>query len=188
MEFMRVVLLDKRQRLKLDAMAAVSSLFFPNGGAGEAEGDAGIRTLLTAVAKGVLREHADEGHECCAEEDEYDPDYCPNDEPDEVEEPEDIPSVMVFFSALINERPVALEMLASDLYDRYKRFCEARHECCDGEDTLAQAQNSFGARVRTINGVHKRTTPEGTRYTLDPAAILEHLRGKGLYCEAARLY
>lgn len=192
MERLRVVLLEKRQRLKLEAMTAVSGLF-----SGPAA-DEGVMELLTSVAKEVLGAHVEGQQECS--DTESDPDYHPGapelepcaDEQLQQYNPAgpvraEIPSVMLFFSALSNDRPAPREMLASDLYTSYKQFCVGRQNCCDDEDMLIQARNSFGMLLRTINGVQKQTSAGGTRYTFDWRAIVKHLRATGVYCGDVRL-
>ena len=207
----RVVLLEKRQRLTLEAMTVVSGLF------SGPDADEGVRTLLAAVARDLLASHTDPapcaGMSDSSDEDPEDPEYTPGEpDPEAEQEPEpepspvycsavagpeydpasparaEIPSVMLFFSALANDRPAPRGMLASDLYTSYKQFCLGRRECCDEEDTLIQARNSFGMLVRTVRGVQKQQSPGGTRYTFDWPAIVRHLRGGGVYCKDARLF
>lgn len=198
----RVSLLEKKQRLQLEAVSVVSRLF------PEPSVDEGVRALLAAVARGVLLAHVPPVAD--SDDEESDPDYHPGDEveqvdPQELLEPLEptvdsameqaqpaegdagIPSVMLFFSALANDKPSPREMLATELYSKYKRHCVARQECCDDQDTVIQARNSFGMRLRTIDGVHKRQTTGGTRYTFDWPVILKYLRANRYYRKGIHL-
>lgn len=197
----RVSLLEKKQRLQLEAVSVVSQLF------PEPTADEGVRALLAAVARGVLLAHVPPATD--SDDEESDPDYRPGDDvelvdpgepaPERVEQSPaaldaqpvegdaEVPSVMLFFSALANDKPSPGEMLATDLYSKYKRYCVARQECCDDQDTVIQARTSFGMQLRTVDGVHKRQTPGGTRYTFDWPVILKYLRANRYYRKGVHL-
>ena len=196
LERLQAVLLEKRQRLKLEALTTVAGLF-----AGSP--DEGVRSMLVSVAKEVLASHlpAPEASSESEESEASDPDYLPGDpspepEPEpalvQIYDPEgpvraEIPSTMLFFSALSNDRPAPRGMLALDLYTSYRQFCAGQQGCCDDEDVLIQARSSFGMQLRTIRGVCKEQSPGGTRYAFHWPAIVRHLRAAGTYCKDARL-
>jgi hypothetical protein len=189
MECLRLANQEKKQRLKLEALTTVCRLF------SGAECENEVKALATAVAKGVLGAHV-EGTDARVVEiisdDEADPDYYPGmPEPEQIQPGPrtGVPSVMLFFSALANESPPAQEMLASDLYARYKRFCVSlvtSSRAMEREDVLIQARSSFGLLVRAIQGVQKRQTAAGTLYSFDWPAVVRHLHSNGGYCKDAR--
>jgi hypothetical protein len=199
MERQRLVNQERRQRLKLEALTTVCGLF-----AGDRD-DAEVRALAAALAKGVLTTHVGEAPLALGvptveivSDDEADPDYYPGMPEPEQAQSEDSHgrracSVMLFFSALANERPPPQDMLASDLYASYKQFCvslvtsHVTANAMEREDVLIQARSSFGLLVRAIRGAQKRPTAEGTRYTFDWPAIVRHLHSNGGYCKRARL-
>jgi hypothetical protein len=164
----------KRRRLKQAAMEALSGLL-------QTPSVERIREEVRSLLGGVVRSVVAGAVQGCSDDDEEtDPDYRPGDDVETLDAAETLRDMGVrareeenlvglFFSALGDEGGCA-EMLATELYDRYKRFCVAH--------AAPVQRSSFGMQLRTIDGVCKRPSPGGTRYTFDWPAIRRHLAGK----------